>query len=429
MAPPSVLRAILKDFDYVNQHVLSEAGRRIRLVWPKGMYVLIGCRFRTSTARMSGNPIPGTPRSSITEEERISAYLCCKEPLRYVGLICESQTDDAELRASDRVFYPEVYLASSGRVYVYLPGPNLDCLRLLTDNVEDLISRGLRDCTQLVPCVQATISDVAAVALGGCRNLSYGATWRDHYLGRVVTLADGTTVRVCEAYYAGADVWEIVDWSLFAGVSRLEVLATVMDLPRYMNAWHGARLIMLMDDSARVYIAKERQAEIVLVADTALEFVCFGLARYVRGGVFYADPARKRVSRPPSCPNGVRHDSSRGGLESSGPGSVCSDASSNVPERVDEGSSEAASRVRRRRVGENSASFRYSLTVLRPSDRCDVETDESDDDVFLTGSSSRDEDSSFSTASNRTSESSVGTDYQTEETGSSSSLTELFRHL
>nr|WEG69025.1 tegument protein UL23 [Mastomys natalensis cytomegalovirus 2]WEG69163.1 tegument protein UL23 [Mastomys natalensis cytomegalovirus 2]WEG69302.1 tegument protein UL23 [Mastomys natalensis cytomegalovirus 2]WEG69440.1 tegument protein UL23 [Mastomys natalensis cytomegalovirus 2]WEG69578.1 tegument protein UL23 [Mastomys natalensis cytomegalovirus 2] len=353
MAPPEVLREILTEFSAVDAGVSEHTGRRVRLAEPKGVILCVGRRWRDIPPPQDGG--------QRDEGARLADLMCCSEELKFVGSIVagtfelpdkpgerrrgrvfswmgsgggtggsggstdsdeavrgdsESGVVGAALVAaaavlgpaavyapnSDLPAYrqaPEVYVGSTGKVYVYLRVSRSEAIACVASTVSDFIKDGINNLylpvRRPIPC-----RGTAARELTECRNCDDAVVWRERYLARYVVLGDKTEISPCDNLFVGVEPDLLDRWAAEADVDTVDVIALVshpLAIPP---------LVVLTDDIGRVYVV-QGASSLVIVADDFYEFVERGVSRYNCNHLFIGDPLEASLAKGTRCPNGFYH--------------------------------------------------------------------------------------------------------------------------
>ncbi|AFK83835.1 B23 [miniopterid betaherpesvirus 1] len=295
MAPSKFLKRLLSDFDGVERAVTMELGRRVRLAWPCTRVLVLGRRSRLVISKRG------------EEESRISLFLCCPEPLKLVGSLYPADEDPVD--ESKNEWCPEIYVARSGKLVLYVCGPPVRSVCVVADNVDDFIKNGLKGCDGVGPLDVAgpMPPDIRALRLAYCGDLEAVVDWRESQTGAEVLLGDGTQIRICDLYFTRYVADDLDLWRQQAGVRAVEIVAVAVHLPASCPVKLGSRLVLAVDSQRCVYAVDEDFGGLVMIANDLVEFVTKGVQRYARNTVFYCDPRRRRLFRRPACPNGIDH--------------------------------------------------------------------------------------------------------------------------
>uniref|UniRef100_A0AAU7E246 Tegument protein UL23 n=1 Tax=Cardioderma bat herpesvirus TaxID=3141914 RepID=A0AAU7E246_9VIRU len=295
MAPPEFLCHILGCFETVDHHVINETGRRVKVRWPKDRVVVVGKRHRPDAARHG------------SEEDRLSSLLCCPEPLKFVGSVCPSETLDDVFNGSAPQYFPEIYVGSSERLFVYITRPRAQSLSVLAKNAAKFAKNGMRGCDIISLGAVSVPNDLKTVRLSACGSLRDALAWRADCFGSAVTVGDGTTFRVCDMFGTRHTPEDLERWMEQTGAQLLEIFGLVSFPPRDLPLARNVRVSLLVDENARIYATVNYQ-HLLLLADSCFEFACRGLTRFKKNVVFHTDLTARAMSRVPECPNGRTHD-------------------------------------------------------------------------------------------------------------------------
>ncbi|AEV80884.1 tegument protein UL23 [Saimiriine betaherpesvirus 4] len=254
--------------------------KSVRLAWPRGRFLMLNKRWRSV-------------KDNKTEEMRLAEYLCCPEELCFLGSVCTK----AFLKHGESECPSEIYVGLSGRVYMYIDMLYSDALLVVAKDLAAFLKNGLKGCAFINVGSANMPSDFNCVSMTACANLDAFCAWRKSHLGQTMKLGDGTVFSVVSD--------SVMNWherrrcTVDTGSFRMEPFG------ESSIEEEGRPIILFTDEYLRVY-AKTLDGTI-LIASSMFEFVLRGLFRYRYDGIFYGNEKIRRLSRPPLCPNGLRH--------------------------------------------------------------------------------------------------------------------------
>lgn len=356
MAPPEALREIIVDFCSIESYVAENIGKRIRLQFPSGIILCIGRRWRD---------IPAQRREGPPDEcARIALMLCCSEPLKFIGSLIaanagkpvknekrygrimnwsvrskssqgssssdgsfDRDVDDAVMGTvavaaapilnsavvhagrNDLPAYrqpPELYVGSSGKIFIYLRLSRTDAISCVAENVDMFVKRGI---VNVYLPVQRPIAchSLAARELVECRSCNDAVSWRERHLARHVILGDKTEISVCDNIFLGYDMATLEKWAAEADVNAVDVIAFVS------NPLSTPPFVVLTDNIGRVYLV-QGASSLSIVADDLFEFIERGVKRYDKNFLFMGDPLEASLTRTGVCHNGFQHHAATNGI-------------------------------------------------------------------------------------------------------------------
>ncbi|AEV80729.1 tegument protein UL23 [Aotine betaherpesvirus 1] len=256
--------------------------KSVQLAWPRGRFLMLQKRWRSV-------------KDNKAEEMRLSEYLCCPEEIYFLGSICTK----AFLKHGESECPSEIYVGLSGRVYMYIDMLYSDAMMVVANDLAGFLKNGLRGCAFVNVGTTGLPTDFNCVSMTTCENLDAFCGWRNGHLGEVMKLGDGAAFMVVPE--------SIMNWnerrqcSVETGSFRMEPFGEAY----LQDHDEDRRLLLFADEYLRVYGKTEEWT--ILIASGMFEFVTRGFFRYRYDGIFYGNKKIRRLSRPPSCPNGVRH--------------------------------------------------------------------------------------------------------------------------
>lgn len=252
-------------------------GQRVALVWPKDRCLVIRRRWRLV-------------RDEGRDAQRLASYLCCPEPLRFVGSIC---TYNFLKHKGDHNVPSELYLGASGAMYLWTDHIYSDSLTFVAESITEFLNIGLRRCNFIT--VPEELPHTASLrALAGCMHIHAFAQWRATYRGRLMVMGDYSVIRVSTIRLY--DWSEINDWRVMVGSNHVEPLGWLVSPYDVIN--------LFVDDCMRVFAANNQH--VCIVADSLMEFVIRGMTRCHENGIYYGTRSMRKLNKP-TCPYGVDH--------------------------------------------------------------------------------------------------------------------------
>ncbi|ACE95204.1 M23 protein [Murid betaherpesvirus 1] len=360
MAPPEALESIFSDFATVEAAVAANIGRRVRLHHPKGLSLCIGMRWREIPAPANGGP--------PNECARLAALLCCHENIKFIGSVVASDSnlegrqntrsrllnwrfrntggggggDDTRgprdpdeglvsaavvaaaailgpaLRAGGGAIYapmselphyrqpPEVYVGSSGKIYIYLLLTRSEAFAHVADSMREIVKDGIKNI--YLPVRRPIICRGAASReLTECRTNNDILSWRERNLANRVFLGDKSELSACDEFFVGYDVVALDGWAAEADVGAMDVLGIIIE-PLMLPP-----LTILTDDLCRVYVV-QGVSSLCLIAEDYFEFVERGISRYHKNRYFIIDPLEAMLTKKTECPNNFLHSRATNGV-------------------------------------------------------------------------------------------------------------------
>nr|WEG69714.1 tegument protein UL23 [Mastomys natalensis cytomegalovirus 3]WEG69994.1 tegument protein UL23 [Mastomys natalensis cytomegalovirus 3]WEG70134.1 tegument protein UL23 [Mastomys natalensis cytomegalovirus 3]WEG70694.1 tegument protein UL23 [Mastomys natalensis cytomegalovirus 3] len=359
MAPPETLEEILTDFSSVDVNVVANLGRRVRFNSPRGVVLIIGKRWREIPRGNDGRP--------VDEGARLASLLCCPEDLKFVGSVIPADSDlvdrrrtrlwpgrgsandntadsdsgdahgrhdaddgiiaaamiaaaavlapslitgtavyarDAELPAYRQA--PELYVSSTGKVFVYLLASRTDALACVASSVHALVKEGIQ--RPYLPVRRPIVCrGVPVRELTECRTSNDVLCWRERNLANKIILGDKSEVSTCDQYFVGLDAATLERYAVEADANTMDVIGLVCE-PLLIPP-----LTLLTDDRCRVY-AVQGASVLILIADDYFELVERGIDRYHRNILFMSDPVEASLVKVPECPNNLYHGRATNGV-------------------------------------------------------------------------------------------------------------------